>query len=363
MAQKTTQKMARFFSWGALSLTNPILLVSVGVLFLAVAGGLAWVAYDGSKVPELVVATPPIERPARTQSLSEDVEQPPAGEVSSDRVEAEQTPSTIAEASFDVVRVDPDGNAVMAGRAPARSHVTIMDGKKELGHAQVDARGEWVFLPDAPLRSGSRELTLKAVTAQGSDVPSRDLVILVVPKSKGATTLAVRADRRTGESTLLQGIKTLPPGRFLSIDAIDYDKRGYLAVSGRTGGAGLVRVYLDNVAVGDTRINDRGVWRIRSNKSATLGSHQVRSDFLNADGSVRERVELAFERIELDSMPEGRRVVVQGGNSLWRLARRTYGDGFAYTIIYDTNKGKISDPNLIYPGQVFVVPPIGNVGS
>ena len=365
MAQKTTQKMARFFFLGgAVSLTNPILLVSVGVLFLVVAGGLAWFAYDGSsKAPELVVATPPIERPDRTQSLSTGGGESLAEDVPLERPQVQQAPSRVAEASFDVVRVDPDGNAVMAGRAPAGSLVTVMDGKKELGRAQVDARGEWVFLPDAPLLSGSRELTLKAITAQGADVPSRDLVILVVPKSKRETTLAVRADRRTGESTLLQGIRALPPGRLLSIDAIDYDKRGHLAVSGRTGGAGLVRVYLDNIAVGDTRINDRGVWRIRASQPATIGNHKIRSDFLNADGLVRERVEIAFERIEFDSMPEGRRVVVQRGNSLWRLARRTYGDGFAYTIIYDTNRGKISDPNLIYPGQVFVVPPINSVGS
>ena len=108
------------------------------------------------------------------------------------------------------MRIDPEGNAVMAGRAPIGSDVTVMDGTRELGRVRVDGRGEWVFLPDAPLRSGSRELTLKAVTAQGSSVPSRDLVILVVPEVKGKTTLAVRANRRTGESTLLQGIKSPP---------------------------------------------------------------------------------------------------------------------------------------------------------
>ena len=148
----------------------------------------------------------------------------------------------------------------------------------------------------------------------------------------------------------------------LSIDAIDYDKQGRLAVSGRTGTAGHVRVYLNNVAVGQTNMKDKGVWRVRSSQLAALGRHLVRSDFLNPDGSVREKVELSFERIELASMPEGRRVVVQEGNSLWRLARRTYGSGFAYTVIYDTNKGKISDPNLIYPGQVLSFRPLAISG-
>ena len=49
-------------------------------------------------------------------------------------------------------------------------------------------------------------------------------------------------------------------------------------------------------------------------------------------------------------------VMVQPGNSLWRLARRTYGSGLRYTDIYDANRDQIRDPNLIYPGQVFVLP-------
>ncbi len=58
-----------------------------------------------------------------------------------------------------------------------------------------------------------------------------------------------------------------------------------------------------------------------------------------------------------DMMPAaGDNIVVQPGNSLWRLARRTYGEGLRYTVIYEANKDQIRDPNLIYPGQVFVVP-------
>jgi nucleoid-associated protein YgaU len=48
--------------------------------------------------------------------------------------------------------------------------------------------------------------------------------------------------------------------------------------------------------------------------------------------------------------------VVQPGNSLWRIARRSYGEGLRYTVIYEANKDHIRDPDLIYPGQVFVIP-------
>jgi nucleoid-associated protein YgaU len=51
--------------------------------------------------------------------------------------------------------------------------------------------------------------------------------------------------------------------------------------------------------------------------------------------------------------------IVQPGNSLWRIARRSYGEGLRYTVIYDANKDQIRDPDLIYPGQVFVLPDSG----
>lgn len=47
---------------------------------------------------------------------------------------------------------------------------------------------------------------------------------------------------------------------------------------------------------------------------------------------------------------------VKSGDTLWALAAKYYGDGSQYTKIYEANKDKISDPNLIYPGQVFTIP-------
>lgn len=49
-------------------------------------------------------------------------------------------------------------------------------------------------------------------------------------------------------------------------------------------------------------------------------------------------------------------VTVQPGNSLWRLARQSYGAGTKYVEIYDANRPEIRDPNLIFPGQVLTLP-------
>ncbi|HEY6919213.1 MAG TPA: Ig-like domain-containing protein, partial [Tabrizicola sp.] len=49
-------------------------------------------------------------------------------------------------------------------------------------------------------------------------------------------------------------------------------------------------------------------------------------------------------------------VTVQPGFTLWGIAQDRYGDGVMYVQVFEANKDKIKDPNLIYPGQVFSVP-------
>lgn len=48
--------------------------------------------------------------------------------------------------------------------------------------------------------------------------------------------------------------------------------------------------------------------------------------------------------------------VVQSGDTLWAIAKKYYGNGNQYTKIYNANKDKIKNPNLIYPGQKLVIP-------
>lgn len=51
-----------------------------------------------------------------------------------------------------------------------------------------------------------------------------------------------------------------------------------------------------------------------------------------------------------------RTYTVKRGDCLWNIAKRFYGNGAKYTRIYDANTNKIANPNLIYPGQIFVIP-------
>ena len=49
-------------------------------------------------------------------------------------------------------------------------------------------------------------------------------------------------------------------------------------------------------------------------------------------------------------------ITVQPGFTLWGIAKAQLGDGVMYVQVFEANKDKIRDPDLIYPGQVFTLP-------
>jgi len=54
--------------------------------------------------------------------------------------------------------------------------------------------------------------------------------------------------------------------------------------------------------------------------------------------------------------PSGQNYTVKRGDCLWNIAKRFYGNGSKYTTIYNANRDKIKNPNLIYPNQVLWIP-------
>lgn len=57
-----------------------------------------------------------------------------------------------------------------------------------------------------------------------------------------------------------------------------------------------------------------------------------------------------------ENKPKKKTYTVKKGDCLWNIAKKFYGNGAQYTKIYNANKSKIKNPNLIYPGQVLVIP-------
>jgi hypothetical protein len=267
---------------------------------------------------------------------------------------ATAAPPAPAKPVFDIVRVGPQGGAVIAGRAAPGAIVIILDAGKEIGRTQADGRGDWVFTSDTPLQPGPQALTLTERNPDGQEIKGAGTVFLAVPdrlaSEKPQSPVAVLTDPNA-PPRMLQS-----PSNKLGLGAVDYDSKGALRFAGTAPPGALVRVYVDNKPVGDAVGDTTGHWTLSPETPVALGPHRLRLDQLGQADRVTARVELPFMREPLRATVAEGNIVVQPGQSLWQMARHAYGSGIRYTVIYQANKSEISDPNLIYPGQSFAVP-------
>ncbi len=132
-----------------------------------------------------------------------------------------------------------------------------------------------------------------------------------------------------------------------------------MSLSGKAPEGTRVQVYLDNKMLGADSADESGVWRVEPETKVATGLYRMRVDQIGGTGKVVARIETRFRRAKpLGDLPRDSVIFVQPGNSLWRIARRTYGRGIQYSVIYEANRNQIRDPSLIYPGQVFMLPKV-----
>lgn len=321
------------------------------IAFLAVAIGLAlvltYVFIDGEE------ALQPL--PAEPEQAIEEPEQV----------------STVAP-EFDLVRISRGGTGVIAGRMAAGADVALYANGVKIAEVVANEDGEWVIILDEPLEAGSVELNLRATdkaTLESTEaenvvvvsVPERETDRFVERRQNGVVAVLSPKDGE-GASQVLQkpGVAAFAEvGESLSVDTIDYGAGSGAVVTGRSLPRVDVRLYLDGTFVNSVRADDSGRWSIPLEGIAVSpGNHIVRVDQTVGDGQVQLRVEQPFNTGEpIDqSLAEGG-VFVRPGNTLWQIARQLYGSGVRYTLIFGENSEQITDPDLIYPGQVFKLPP------
>ncbi len=290
---------------------------------------------------------------------------PPPIEV---RPRAIETASDLTAPSFDIVHISADGHSVFAGRAEPGASISVMDGDDVVGSGLADSRGGWVVIPDTPLPSGSRELGVTARGEAGTNVLSESVVVLHVPGTAKVApsdidhdTVAVSLPRGdTGIARLMQNGELgygIEGARGLSLDSVTYDEVGSFAISGRALPKNEIAAYLDEDDIGRTHATGAGDWTIVPEETVKHGLYTLRVDQINDSGVIVSRIQTPFTMADVTEtdIAEGL-VVVQPGNSLWRIARRIYGRGVQHTIIYQANRDQINEPSLIYPGQIFLVP-------
>jgi len=259
---------------------------------------------------------------------------------------------------FDIVRVDENGNVVIAGRGTPDCTIVVRDDGAVVGTTTVDRRGDWVLVPDAALQPGERQLSLTAECGDAEPVESDRVVVLSVPEhGTGALAVAVARDGTAPPRVLQTPNAGAAPD--VAVGAIDYDSAGNVALSGTAPPGAEVQVYVNNDPIGRATADDQGRWTLTPDKPVDPGSYALRVDQVDPRGKVIARAEIPFVRGEpLHDLPTGRVVIIQPGDYLWRIARERYGTGIQYTLIYEANRAQIRDPDLIFPGQIFMMPTV-----
>lgn len=320
---------------------------------------------DRAATSEREIAALTDQARSNVPSSNQDSSQSEPESPSDDRQAAAVLPA-LRSPSFDVVRISSrDCTAVLAGRSEPLSTVTLLGNGRVLATLQADTSGEWAHLVLEPLQSGSVTLSLLA-ERDGRRGSSDEDVVLIVPDceepGQNDTAVAVLAPKSGGKTRILQepapqGEGSAPKG--LNVGKVDYDEQGNVTVTGSSEPDREIRAYVDGKLVGRAQVDADGNWTVIPDNEISPGLHVLRVDQVDGNGVVLARVELPFARArpgELELAED--QVIVQPGNSLWRIARRTYGAGINYSVIYRANRDLIRDPDLIYPGQVFRLPPL-----
>lgn len=318
---------------------------------------------EGEKVASEVtffVAPTMAEQVASVEAEAEPVEPAPDAPSAEPQV-TQETPeaaseTVVAETSAEATEAAPTTapETEPTEEAPAKGVETTVVEAVESSSAEPAP----VATADATEGEGASAEVSAAPTAQESTAQEQATQESVAPTIIAADESGVRVVQSQSDDAVTVANVTL--------DTISYDPSGAVILSGRAGGEGLVQIYLNNTSIASADIVE-GRW------SATLpnvaaGVYTLRVDHIGPDGKVVSRVESPFKReaperiaealSEETSNPDFKVAMktVQQGHTLWAIAKERYGDGILYVEVFDANRDKIRDPDLIYPGQIFVLP-------
>ncbi|WP_094506462.1 LysM peptidoglycan-binding domain-containing protein [Brucella thiophenivorans] len=311
---------------------------------------------------------------------------------------------------FDILRVEPDGSVVIAGQAAANTDVEIIAGSKVLGTAKTGENGDFAIVLDQTLAPGDHQLVLRA-GGEGSNVAtSTQTAIVSVPDSRNGQVLALveepgqasrlitkpevptqsavgssQPDAQTAQTTPQVQSDTDAP---LAIEAVEIEgDKVFVAGHVNDPKAGQrVVVNANEILLGSSAISSEGRFLVQSQKPLAVGDYIIRADLLDSTGRVIATARVPFRREAGENVSavatgtaaqnsgaedaasgtplqkvEGS-VIIRKGDNLWTISKRTYGHGTRYTTIYLANRDQIRNPDLILPGQVFIMPqqPLGD---
>ena len=201
------------------------------------------------KTPTVPPAAPAVQTAPPAASASA-----PGGEAASEAAASPLKPA------FDVVNVEPTGEAVIAGRAAPNARVELRDAGKTVAEATADASGQFVIIPPA-FAPGDHSLSFAAEAAGGAGNVERGRGLgspagsqrLPPPRPLRrhdgcARALAARAGRCGPWRR-----RRRPAASRVAIQSVEADAAGGLVAKGSAGPNATVRLYLNGADVADAK--------------------------------------------------------------------------------------------------------------
>jgi len=293
--------------------------------------------------------------------------------------------------TFDVVSIEPTGEAVIAGRAAPGATVELLRDGEVHDRAVADKSGQFVIVPPK-LPPGTYDLTLRSKAADGTVATSKQRVTAALePRSTERPVVALVTPNKP--TVVLSQPGAPKPAGALVVETVEIEPGGKFHVSGQARPGVPLRLYLNDSFVTSVTAGADGRFAVTINEGVAAGSYRVRVDEASSSGTVRARAEVPFTAPETTALvsaqaatskrpdttgpqlaaagatvlpdsgspstvvvPKIATTTVSRGDSLWRLSQLTYGAGMRYAVIYKANREQIRNPNRIYPGQIFVLP-------
>ena len=288
-------------------------------------------------------------------------------------IEVKPTRKQAAETiKLEVIRVRPDGSLVIAGKGLPNSKVEIISGSKVIAVTTSDKIGDFVAVPEKQLESGEYFLSFRQTTEDKKVIianksvainvtgAKNDIPIVAIIDSEGKLgAKVIQAPGLDDNKQISKEEKNIIEDQrdpYIAILAITHDtKVGQLVLSGRAHNGVQINAGFTGKETSSTKIiNDE--WTLSIPGKLIAGKQKVFAVLLGKDGKVLSENSIIISGKIIQNANGKTFVVVQKGDALWNIAYQRLGVGNRYIDIVKLNKNKITNPDLIYPKQLFIIP-------
>ena len=250
---------------------------------------------------------------------------------------------------FDIVRIEKDGDIVIAGRWVPNKSISVMVNGRVVATEMTNNDGEFVYSPKNKWKPGNYTIVLVGAEPE---VKSAENVFLYISE-QGAENSVSLLMKKDG-STLLQAPSMLQDND-LTVSKIDYLDSGRIVVTGDGLPRLRVSLSLNGEYVGFARISDHKHFGLGADVGELESGKEYDLTVRMHDGDGRT-VGYVFHKFTMPEMTgdDDTYYTVRRGDCLWIIARNFMRRGILFSIIAERNN--ISNPDLIFPKQLLQVP-------